>query len=381
MLELSDPVRVAEEEIEQATNLAVTLGWVVLAVTVAFFAVVLGSMLVRWAARGHDTVREIALRLRWPAHATFMVLGMWVAVWSTANRGDHWVPLLEHVVLISVILSSAWMVATIALVIEDQALHRVGVAMVGRHARRVRTQILVVRRLTIGLVAVVACAAVLFTFPEARAASASLLASAGVLSVVAALAAQSSLGNVFAGLQIAFSDAVRVGDVVVVEGEWGTIEDITLAYVVVAIWDERKLILPCTYFTSTPYENWTRSSTQVMGIVEIDVDFRVPMEAMRAELTHIVENTPLWDRRVASLKVVSALEGLVRARATISSADSTDLWNLQCQVREGLVTWLQRAAPEALPRSRWEGGGSLPAAVTPAAATAAPAPAVPAGTG
>lgn len=366
MVGVGDAVRVAEEEIEQATNLAVTLGWVVLAVTVAFFAVLLASKVLRYAARSNETVREIAVRLRKPAHATFMVLGMWIAVWATANRGDHWFPVLQHVVVVSVILTSAWMVATIALVVEDRALHRVGHSMVGRDARRLRTQILVVRRLTMGLVSVVACAAVLFTFPEARAASASLLASAGVLSVVAALAAQSSLGNVFAGLQIAFSDAVRVGDVVVVEGEWGTIEDITLAYVVVAIWDERKLILPCTYFTSTPYENWTRQSTEVMGIVEIDVDFRAPLEAMRAELRRVVVESPLWDGRVVSLQVTSALSGVVRARATISAADSSALWNLQCLVREELVTWLQREAPDALPRTRWEHETS--AAVVPAGA-------------
>ncbi|MGI5191467.1 mechanosensitive ion channel family protein [Promicromonospora sp. CA-289599] len=346
----------ADEEIEQATNLAVTLGWVALAVTVAFFAVMLASKLVRFAARRHDTVREIALRLRKPAHATFMVLGMWIAVWLTANRGDQWLPVLRHVVLVSVILSSAWMVATIALVIEDRALHRVGNRMSGRHARRLRTQIMVVRRLTIGLVSVVACAAVLFTFPEARAASASLLASAGVLSVVAALAAQSDLGNVFAGLQIAFSEAVRVGDVVVVEGEWGTVEDITLAYVVVGIWDERKLILPCTYFTSTPYENWTRKSSEVLGTVEIDVDFRVPLDAMRAELRRIVTGSSLWDGRVVSLQVTSAVSGVVRARALVSGADSSALWDLRCLVREGLVTWLQREAPDALPRTRWENG-------------------------
>jgi len=355
---VGDAVPVAEEEIEQATNLAVTLGWVVLAITVAFFAVMLASKVVRFAARSHDTVREIAVRLRKPAHATFMVLGMWIAVWSTANRGDHWLPVLEHVVLVSVILSSAWMVATIALVIEDRALHRVGHSMVGRHARRIRTQIMVVRRLTIGLVAVVASAAVLFTFPEARAASASLLASAGVLSVVAALAAQSSLGNVFAGLQIAFSDAVRVGDVVVVEGEWGTIEDITLAYVVVGIWDERKLILPCTYFTSTPYENWTRQSSEVLGTVEIDVDFRVPLDDMRAELRRLVAESPLWDGRVVNLQVTSAVSGVVRVRALVSGADSSALWDLRCVVREGLVTWLQREAPDALPRTRWEDGAA-----------------------
>jgi small-conductance mechanosensitive channel len=351
---LHEAGRVADEDIEQATNLAVTLGWAALAGTVAFVTVALVSKLVRAAARGNTTVREVALRLRRPAHATFMVLAMWVAVWSTANRRDPWFPVLEHVVVISVIISSAWMIGTVAVVVEDRVLRRVGNRLSGRYARRLRTQVMVVRRLTIGLVAIVACAAVLFTFPEARAASASLLASAGVLSVVAALAAQSSLGNVFAGLQIAFSDAVRVGDVVVVEGEWGTIEDITLAYVVVGIWDERKLILPCTYFTTTPYENWTRKSSEVLGTVEIDVDFRVPLDAMRAELERLVRRSELWDGRVVSLQVTQAVSGTVRTRALVSGADSSALWDLRCAVREGLVTWLQREAPDALPRTRWE---------------------------
>lgn len=345
----------ADEEIEQATNLAVTLGWAVLAGAVAFVAVVVLSKVVRSVARRNATVRVAALRLRKPAHATFVVLAMWIAVWSTANRSDPWFPVLEHVVVVSLILSSAWMVGTVAVVAEDRALRRVGDRLNGLHARRLRTQIVVVRRLTVGLVAVLAGAAVLFTFPEARAASASLLASAGVLSVVAALAAQSSLGNVFAGLQIAFGDALRVGDVVVVEGEWGRVEDITLAYVVVGIWDERKLILPCTYFTTTPYENWTRRSSEVLGTVEIDVDFRVPVEAMRAELERVVRGSRLWDGRTVGLQVTAAVSGVVRARALVSAADSSALWDLRCLVREGLVTWLQREAPDALPRTRWEG--------------------------
>jgi small-conductance mechanosensitive channel len=166
-----------------------------------------------------------------------------------------------------------------------------------RHRRRVRTQITVLRRLVVALVVVFGLASVLMTFPAFSNIGKTLFASAGVLSVVAGLAAQTSLGAAFAGIQISFSDAIRVGDVVVVEGEWGRIEEITLTYVVVHIWDERRLVLPCTYFIKTPFQNWTRNATALLGTVALDVDFTVPLDAMRAELDRLIKSSKLWDGR------------------------------------------------------------------------------------
>jgi hypothetical protein len=175
-----------------------------------------------------------------------------------------------------------------------------------------------------------------------------------VAGVVAALAAQSVLGNVFAGLQLAFSDAVRLDDVVVVEGEWGRVEELTLSYVVVQIWDDRRLILPTSYFTNNPFQNWTRSRAAVLGTVELDVDWSVPVPEMREELRSSLEGNPQWDGRVCVLQVTDATGPLLRLRALTSAADAPTLWDLRCQVREHLVSWVRHRYPYALPTVRTE---------------------------
>ena len=180
----------------------------------------------------------------------------------------------------------------------------------------------------------------LMTFPAVRALGASVLASAGIISVIAALAAQSTLGNLFAGLQLAFSDAVRVDDVVVVEDEWGRIEELTLTYVAVQIWDDRRLILPTSYFTTKPFQNWTRTGSAVLGTAEIDVDWSAPVEPLRAELRAVCEGTELWDGRVCVLQVTDAIGGMIRLRALVSANDAGALWDLRCLVRERLVAWV-----------------------------------------
>ena len=223
-----------------------------------------------------------------------------------------------------------------------------------------RTQISLLRRLAVVVIGVLAAAAMLLTFPSARAAGASILASAGVISIVAGLAAQTALANVFAGLQLAFTDAIRVDDVVVVEDEWGRIEEITLTYVVVHIWDDRRMVLPSTYFTTTPFENWTRTQSAVLGSVEIDVDWSVPFEEMRAELARLVEGNELWDGRVG--RPPGDRRGRLggpRAGAGQRQERRPTLFDLRCHVREGLVVWLQREHSYGLPRVRLD--GALPA--------------------
>jgi small-conductance mechanosensitive channel len=227
-----------------------------------------------------------------------------------------------------------------------------------RHQRRVRTQITTLRRLVIAVVVMLGAAAALMTFPSFANIGTTLFASAGVLSVVAGLAAQTSLGSVFAGMQIAFSDAIRVGDVVVLEEEWGRIEEITLTYVVVKLWDQRRLVLPTTYFTAKPFQNWTRNATELLGTTELDVDFTVPFEEMRAELARILERSELWDRRVGILQVTDAVGGFVRVRMLVSAPNAAALFDLRCEVREGIIDWLQREAPGAMPHLRTEQSAS-----------------------
>jgi len=239
----------------------------------------------------------------------------------------------------------------------------------------VRTQIQFLRRIALLLIALLTAGAMLWTFPEARVVGTGIFASAGLLSVVAGLAAQSSLSNVFAGLQLAFTDALRVDDVVVVEGEWGRIEEITLTYVVVHIWDDRRLVLPSTYFTSTPFEHWTRKDSQLLGMVLMEVDWRTDFDAMREEMHRVLDADELWDRRVSVLQVTDAVDSFVTVRILVSAADGPTLFDLRCHVREAMVRWLVAANPEGLPRVRVAG---LDAATSPSEPVRASAARVPA---
>jgi small-conductance mechanosensitive channel len=262
---------------------------------------------------------------------------------------------LLHFWGILVILSGAWLVAAVLLALEDVAEDRYRLDVPdNRYARRIRTQVVVVRRITIALIVVITFGLLLTTFPQVRTVGASLLASAGVIGVVAALAAQSVLGNVIAGLQLAFSDAVRLDDVVVVEGEWTRVEEITLTHVILQIWDDRRLILPSSYFTTKPYQNWTRHKAEVLGTVELDVDWTTDVQAVRMELDAMVISHQKWDGRVAQLDVINAIDGYVRLRALLSAGDAGSLWDLRVAVREHLVAWIRDHQPNAMPRRRTE---------------------------
>lgn len=258
-----------------------------------------------------------------------------------------------HLLILLIIAAAAWLIAALALVLEDVALAKWRTDVPDNlKARRLKTQVVMLRRVTVAAIVVLAVAVMLMTFPGVRTLGASLLASAGLISVIAALAAQSTLGNVFAGLQLAFSDAVRVDDVVVVENEWGRIEELTLTYVAVQIWDDRRLILPTSYFTTKPFQNWTRTGSALLGTAEIDVDWSVPVEDLRGELRVVCESTDLWDGRVCVLQVTDAVGGMIRLRALVSAQDAGALWDLRCLVRERLVSWVWENQRGVLPRLR-----------------------------
>ncbi len=251
--------------------------------------------------------------------------------------------------------ASTWLICALLYFFEEitAARYRTDVRD-NRVARRVRTQLRMLRR--IGVVVVIICGigAVLLSIPGAATLGASLFASAGLISVVAGLAAQSTLANVFAGVQLAFNNALRVDDVVIVENEWGKIEEITLTYVVVHIWDDRRMVLPSTYFTTNPFQNWTRHNSELLGAVEFDLDWRVDPVGMREELTRIVTQTELWDERVVVLQITDAVAGFVRVRVLVSAADAPTLFDLRCLVRENLIDWLVTHNPDALPVGRME---------------------------
>ncbi len=216
--------------------------------------------------------------------------------------------------------------------------------------RRVRTQVTLIQRVVTAVVIVVAAASMLLTFPEMQAVGTSMLASAGLLGIVAGIAAQSTLGNLFAGLQIAFGDMVRIGDTVVVDGEWGTVEEITLTFLTVRTWDERRITMPVSYFTSKPFENWSRGGAQMTGTVFFHLDHAAPMEKMRQRLHEILQECPDWDGRSWSLVVTDTTPSTIVVRALVTARDADTLWTVRCQVREQMVEWLQAEHAYALPR-------------------------------
>jgi small-conductance mechanosensitive channel len=302
--------------------------------------------------RRSQAVADLSRRAGRSAAVTLVLAAVLIALHAVDPSGD-WAQPLEHTLLILLIAALAWLAGSVTYVAEDAALRRYPLDVPdNRRARKVRTQVTVIRRIAISVLAFVAVGAALMTFPAARTVGASVLASAGIAGVVAGLAAQSTLSNLFAGLQLAFSDWLRLDDVVVVEGEWGRIEDITLSYVVVHLWDDRRLVLPTSYFTAQPFQSWTRTQAALLGTIEMDVDWSVPVEAMREELHRILETTPLWDGRVSVLQVTDAVGGFVRVRALVSAADAPTDWDLRCLVRERLVAWLQQVEPGSLPRAR-----------------------------
>jgi small-conductance mechanosensitive channel len=219
-------------------------------------------------------------------------------------------------------------------------------------ARGIHTQVMVLKKVALTIIGVFTLASMLMVFESVRQFGASILASAGIAGIVVGLAAQRSIATLLAGFQIAMTQPIRVDDVVIVEGEWGRIEDITLTYVVVSIWDQRRLIVPMTYFLEQPFQNWTRTSSEILCTVTLHLDYTVPVPSLRAELTRILQQSRYWDRRVNVLQVTDAREHTVEIRALASAANASLAWDLRCEVREQLVAFVQRHYPDCLPRIR-----------------------------
>lgn len=262
---------------------------------------------------------------------------------------------LRHWIALGGMLCLTWLVARVVGAVEDRILleHPVDVED-NLAARRVQTQTRVISRVLQGAVVLVGVALALMTFPQVRQVGTALLASAGIIGLVAGVAAQPVFGNLIAGLQIALAQPIRLDDVVIVDGEWGRIEEITSTYVVVRIWDERRLVVPLQWFISNPFQNWTRSSAQLLGTAFLWLDHRAPIDAIRAELQRICEADPRWDRRVCVTQITETDRHTIEVRLLVSARNSGDLFDLRCAVREGMLAFLNRAHPEALPRLRNE---------------------------
>ena len=299
-------------------------------------------------------IREAIAQGRNPLRLVLSLIGIRIGLGATA-AGAEWFGPVSYVLTLGLIASLAWLAVVVLLIVEVMLLSKYSTdSKDNRRMRRLKTQIMLGRRVGVAVIVTIGVAFVLLTIPEVQALGAGILASAGLISIVAGLAVQSTLTNVFAGMQLAFTDAIRVDDVVVVETQWGTIEEITMTYVVVHLWDDRRLILPSTYFTSTPFENWTRKQSAILGTVELDLDWRAPVGDLRAHLKETLAGTELWDGRTGVLQITDAVNSLVRVRILVSAEDSGALFDLRCLVREAMVTYLQEWHPGALPRQRWE---------------------------
>ncbi|MFE9216242.1 mechanosensitive ion channel family protein [Streptomyces lavendulae] len=332
----------------------------VLRPVVALAAVLVLTLLAGWLldlllrkadARHTETPLWGLLRRCVPPFRLVLATGLLQASYRRAGVLPTHRAAVGHVLALLMIASTAWLLVRIATAVVDSVYSRYAASHPNEaRVRRVRTQVTLIQRVVVAVAVVVSVAAMLLTFPAMRVAGASMLASAGVLGIVAGIAAQSTLGNLFAGLQIAFGDTVRIGDTVVVDKEWGTVEEITLTFLVVRTWDERRITMPVSYFTSKPYENWSRGGAEITGTVFFHLDHAAPVALMRDKLAELLKDIPEWDGRTGSLAVTDTTPNTIVVRAVVTARNADEVWTLRCAVREQLVTWLSAQHPYAFPR-------------------------------
>ena len=357
----ADPQSGAEAAVATTIDFTLLILGPIVGAFVGVVVSVVFAVLARKALAKSATASSILARVRRPLHLTLATWGAWVGLGiALVNpnlsdwNGSSVTTFLMHILLIAGLACLTWMGYAAAWVFEDAAKARQ--ASDRGRSRRFETQAQVLRRLTQGIVVVVGMIAIIGTFEAARQAMTTVLASAGVLSVIGGLAAQQTLGNVFAGLQLAFTDAIRVGDVVVAgdKHETGSVEEITLSYVVVRIWDERRLIIPCRYFTQTPFENWTRRASAQLGTVELKLDWSAPMTLIRTKVEQLLTATDLWDGRTWAVQITDSDEYTVTVRILVSATNSGNLNDLRAYLREQVISWIVTDEPWARPAQRIE---------------------------
>ncbi|MET8087229.1 mechanosensitive ion channel domain-containing protein [Micromonospora sp. NPDC005197] len=325
---------------------------VLAALAAAVVVDLVSGVLARRVARGRYKwlLEPLRLACRRPAAAVLLV---WVVYYALPPGLTGWQRYLRHAILLTLIAVGAWLVVRVLQVAEAVVFSRLPNDVTrSRRARRARTQIRPVRRLTVVVVTIVAIGLILITFRPVRLFGVSILTSAGVVGAVIGLSARTALANAFAGIQVAFADGLHVGDVLVVEGEWGRVEEVKLTNVVIRLWDERILILPTTYFTERPFQNWTRNESRVIGKIQIHVDHTADLNDLRREVRRLVESAPLWDRSQWVLQMVDATAQTVIIQVQASAADGASAWDLSCDLREGLIRYLRDQHPQWLPRTR-----------------------------
>jgi small-conductance mechanosensitive channel len=271
------------------------------------------------------------------------------------------IDLFRHVLSICIICAVSWLCVRLVAGLEEFLLKQYNIAAEDNlSARKMYTQLRIVKRIVNVIIIIIGFAAILMTFEKVRQLGTSLLASAGVAGIIIGFAAQRSLATLFAGLQIAFTQPIRIDDVVIVENEWGRVEEITLTFVVVRIWDLRRLVLPITYFTEKPFQNWTRITSDILGSVFIYVDYTASVQKIRDKFFEILDQSDQWDGKVRVVQVTNTTERTMEIRALMSALDASTAWSLRCEVREKLIDYIQQNYPDALPKVRGEILGDKP---------------------
>jgi small-conductance mechanosensitive channel len=289
---------------------------------------------------------------RGPVWLLLPLMGLSIALFF-AKLPDPAVEVVRQVIGTLLIVGVTWAVIAVAPIIEDVVLSHFRIDVEDNlQARKVYTQLKFFKRVVQIGVGVIAFALILMQFTKVRQLGTTLLASAGVIGIILGFAAQKTLSTFIAGLQIAIAQPIRIDDVLIVENEWGRVEEITLTYVVLKIWDLRRLILPITYFIEKPFQNWTRTSADLLGTVFLYADYTLPVAAVREELHRLLEQSAFWDRKVWSLQVTNLNERTVELRALMSASDASGAWNLRCEIREKLLEFVQKSFPQCLPRVR-----------------------------
>ena len=309
----------------------------------------------RWVQRTDSLIDDaIALHLRGPLLVMMPLLALNLALPLMTLPADL-VSGLRQLLLILAIAGVGWTLARAVRVVEYVISNREDLKSADNlRARSLLTQTRALRNVANFLIVVLTLGFVLLTFERVRQLGTGLLASAGVAGIVLGFAAQRSLSTILAGIQIALTQPIRVDDVVIVENEWGRIEEITLTYVVVRIWDKRRLVLPISYFIEKPFQNWTRVSADLLGTVDLHLDYSVPVDEIRAECKRILDESPLWDGEAWCVQVTETTDRCMVVRPLFSARNASDQWDLRCEVREKLVAFIQQRYPHALPRLRAE---------------------------
>ena len=307
------------------------------------------------AAQQSTTRPSIYRHLNHPARWVFLTICLlsvfpWLPI---PEQVAHTLRTALHIILV---VGVGWFAIGCVYVMQDALTRRYDIKAENNiRARRIHTQTEVLRRLLIIFIVIIDIGCILWTFPDPRLwhYGSGLIASAGLATVVLAAAAKSTVGNLLAGLQIAFTEPIRIDDVVIVQGEWGRIEEITTSYVVVCIWDLRRLIVPLSYFVENPFQNWTRDRTDLLGTAFLYTDYTVPVAAIREHFAKVLENSPLWDRKVCSTQVTNLSEQTMEIRCLMSARNASEQFDLRCLVREEMVKFIQDNYPDAFPRTRF----------------------------